>query len=122
MNRPQPTEYAGYYANYISKVPGSDILSVLESQRLQMLQLFAGRSERDRNLLYAAGKWTVKEVLGHITDTERMFTCRALRLARAGQPLLPGFAQNDYLRNGALTRPRRPVPAADFGAVRLVSI
>src|SRR6266568_1192476 len=85
MNRPQPTEYAEYYANYISKVPGSDILSVLESQRLQMLQLFSGRSERDGSFRYAAGKWTVKEVLGHITDTERIFTYRALRFARGDQ-------------------------------------
>src|SRR5438105_5751947 len=78
MKRPEATEYADYYANYISKVPGSEVLSVLESQRLQMLQLFAGRSERDGSFRYAPGKWTVKEVLGHITDTERIFTYRAL--------------------------------------------
>jgi len=53
MNRPEATEYAEFYANYISKVPGSDVLSVLESQRLQMLQLFAGRSERDGSFRYA---------------------------------------------------------------------
>src|SRR5947208_5625342 len=64
MKRPEATEYAEYYANYISRVPGSDVLSVLESQRLQMLQLFAGRSERDGSFRYAPGKWTVKEVLG----------------------------------------------------------
>src|SRR4029077_1971922 len=68
MNRPEAGEFADYYANYIAKVPGSDGLSVLESQRLQMLQLFAGRSERDGSFRYAPGKWTVKEVLGHITD------------------------------------------------------
>src|SRR5437773_9282936 len=100
MNRPQPTEYAGYYANYISKVLGSDILSVLESQRLQMLQLFAGRSERDGSFRYAAGKWTVKEVLGHITDTERIYSYRALRFARGDQTPLPGFEQEDYVRSG----------------------
>src|SRR5438876_424401 len=54
MKRPEATEYAEYYANYISKVPGSDVLSVLESQRLQMLQLFAGRSERDGSSRYSA--------------------------------------------------------------------
>jgi len=81
MKRPEATEYAEYYANYISKVPGSDVLSVLESQRLQMLQLFAGRSERDGSFRYEPGKWTVKEVLGHITDTERIFAYRALRFA-----------------------------------------
>src|SRR6266571_2813784 len=72
MKRPEPTEYAEFYANYISRVPGTDVLGVLESQRLQMLQLFAGRSERDGSFRYAPGKWTVKEVLGHITDTERI--------------------------------------------------
>src|SRR5882762_758999 len=86
MNRPESSEYADFYANYISKVPGSDVLGVLESQRLQMLQLFTGRSERDGSFRYAPGKWTVKEVLGHITDTERIFTYRALRFARGDQP------------------------------------
>ena len=122
MNRPQPTEYAGYYANYISKVPGSDILSVLESQRLQMLQLFAGRSERDGNFLYAAGKWTVKEVLGHITDTERILTYRALRFARGDQTPLPGFEQNDYVRSGAFSERTLAGLAEEFGAVRSASI
>src|SRR5207245_9104081 len=107
MKRPEATEYADYYANYISKVPGSDVLSVLESQRLQMLQLFAGRSERDGSLRYDPGKWTVKEVVGHITDTERIFAYRALRFARADEPLLPGFDETDYGRSGAFGR--RPV-------------
>ncbi len=101
MNRPEASEYADYYANYIAKVPGSDVLSVLESQRMQMLQLFAGRSERDGSFRYAPGKWTVKEVLGHITDTERIFAYRALRFARADQTPLPGFEQDDYVRSGA---------------------
>ncbi len=101
MKRPEPTEYPEFYANYVSKVPGTDVLSVLESQRLQMLQLFAGRSERDGSFRYAPGKWTVKEVLGHITDTERIFTYRALRFARADQTPLPGFEQDDFVRSGA---------------------
>ncbi len=122
MNRPQPTEYAEYYANYISKVPGSDILSVLESQRLQMLQLFSGRSERDGSFRYAAGKWTVKEVLGHITDTERIFTYRALRFARGDQTPLPGFEQNDYVRSGAFGERMLAGLAEEFGAVRSASI
>src|SRR5207247_8715519 len=81
MKRPEATEYADYYANYISKVPGSDVLSVLESQRLQMLQLFAGRSERDGSFRYAPGKWTVKEGLGPRAATEGVCDYRALRFA-----------------------------------------
>lgn len=77
MKRPESGEYAEFYAGYISKVPVTDVLSVLEAQRLQMLHLFAGRSERDGSFRYAPGKWTVKEVLGHITDSERILVSSA---------------------------------------------
>src|SRR5437667_8382889 len=122
MKRPKSTKYSDYYANYISKVPGADVLSVLESQRLQMLQLFAGRSERDGSFRYAPGKWTVKEVLGHITDTERIFAYRALRFARADQTPLPGFEPEDYVRRGALSARTLADLAEELGAVRSASI
>jgi hypothetical protein len=122
MNRPEATEYADYYANYIAKVPGSDVLSVLESQRLQMLQLFAGRSERDGSFRYAPGKWSVKEVLGHLTDTERIFTYRALRIARGDQTPLPGFEQDDFVKNGAFGQRTLANLAEEFGLVRSASV
>jgi uncharacterized damage-inducible protein DinB len=122
MNRPEAGEYADHYANYIAKVPGSDVLGVLESQRLQMLQLFAGRSERDGSFRYAPGKWTVKEVLGHIADTERIFAYRALRFARADQTPLPGFEQDDYVQSGAFSSRTLADLAEEFGAVRSASI
>jgi uncharacterized damage-inducible protein DinB len=122
MNRPEATEYADYYASYIAKVPGSDVVSVLESQRLQMLQLFAGRSERDGSFRYAPGKWSVKEVLGHITDAERVFTYRALRIARGDQTPLPGFEQEDFVKNGAFGRRTLANLAEEFGLVRSASV
>jgi uncharacterized damage-inducible protein DinB len=122
MKRPEPTEYADSYANYISKVPGTDVLGVLESQRVQMLQLFAGRSERDGSFRYALGKWTVKEVLGHITDSERIFTYRALRIARGDQTPLPGFEQDDFVRNGAFGGRTLAGLAEEFAAVRTASL
>jgi uncharacterized damage-inducible protein DinB len=122
MNRPEASEYADYYASYISKVPGSDVLSVLESQRLQMLQLYAGRSERDGSFRYALGKWSVKEVLGHITDTERIFTYRALRFARGDQTPLPGFEQDDFVKNGAFGERTLASLAEEFGLVRSASV
>ncbi len=122
MKRPEPTEYAESYANYVSKVPGTDVLGVLESQRLQMLQLFAGRSERDGSFRYAPGKWTVKEVLGHITDTERIYAYRALRFARADHTPLPGFEGDDYVRSGAFGDRTLASLAEEFGAVRSASI
>src|SRR5205814_9356212 len=121
MNRPEATEYADYYANYISKVPGSDVLSVLESQRLQMLQLFAGRSERDGSFRYAPPKWTVKEVLGHITDTERILAYRAMRFARAHQTPLPAFEQDDYVRRGGFRQWTPADPAKELATLRSAS-
>src|SRR5258708_34342416 len=122
MNRPEATEYADYCASYLSKVPGSDVLSVLESQRLQMLQLFAGRSERDGSFRSALGKWSVKEVLGHIPDTERIFTYRALRFARGDQTPLPGFEQDDFVKNGAFGERTLAGLAEEFALVRSASL
>src|SRR5947199_9094798 len=122
MKRPEATEYAEYYANYISKVPGSDVLSVLESQRLQMLQLFAGRSERDGSFRYAPGKWTVKEVLGHINDAERIFAYRALRIARGDQTPLAAFEQEDFVRNGGFGERTLADLAEEFGLVHNASV
>src|SRR5216684_3409064 len=112
MIRPEATEYPEYCANYISKVPGPDVLSVLESQRLQMLQLFAGRSERDGSFRYAPGKWTVKEVLGHITDTERIFTYRALRSASIS--LFRSFKEDVWPRRGMANEKEVTVRALAF--------
>lgn len=122
MKRPAPTEHAEFYANYIAKVPGTDVLGVLEAQRLQMLQLFTGRTERDGNFRYAPGKWTVKDVLGHVTDTERIFSYRALRIARGDSTPLPGFEQDDYVRDGAFGERTLANLAEEFGAVRSASV
>ena len=122
MKRPEATEYAEFYAGYVSKVPGTDAVSVLESQRLQMVQLFAGRSERDGSFRYAPGKWTVKEVLGHVTDAERIFTYRALRIARGDQTPLPSFEQDDYVKNGGFAGRTLAGLAEEFALVRAASI
>jgi hypothetical protein len=122
MNRPEASEYAEYYGKYIEKVPGTDVLGVLEAQRLQMLQLFAGRSERDGSFRYAPGKWTVKEALGHINDTERIFAYRALRIARGDQTPLPGFEQDDFVKNGGFSERTLAELTEEFGHVRNASI
>ena len=122
MKRPEATEYADYYAKYISKVPGTDLLKVLESERSQMLELFAGRTERDGNFRYAPEKWTVKETLGHITDTERIFTYRALRIGRGDKTPLQGFEQDDFVKNGGHAGRTLPDLLEEFSAVRAASI
>src|SRR5260221_4937397 len=100
--RPQPTEYASYYEKYVSLVPGTDVLGVLEAQQMLMTQLLAARSEREGNFRYAPDKWTVKELVGHITDTERIFAYRALRISRADTTPMEGFEQDDYVKNGGV--------------------
>src|SRR5208282_4489517 len=79
--RPQPGEYAPYYDRYISLVRSNDILSAFEDQRRQTLLLLSGRPEADGDLRYAPDKWSLKEVLGHLNDTERIMSYRALRIA-----------------------------------------
>jgi uncharacterized damage-inducible protein DinB len=121
-SRPQPAEYAAYCEKYIALVPGNDIVSVLEAQRLQTAQLFAARSERDGNFRYAPDKWTVKEVLGHVTDSERIFAYRALRIARQDQTPLSGFEQDDYVRAGAFGERSLNDLVEEFQAVRSATV
>ncbi len=120
--RPEASEYAGYYGTYISVVPGSDVIGAMEAQRLQTMQLFAGRSERDGNFRYGPDKWTVKEVVGHLADSERIFTYRALRIARGDKTPLPGFEQNDYVRNGGFGARTLANLAEEFALVRSASL
>jgi uncharacterized damage-inducible protein DinB len=122
VSRPEPGEYAPYYETYISKVKGSDIVGILEAQSLQTVHLFAARSERDGNFRYAPDKWTVKEVLGHVNDAERIFAYRALRIARGDQTPLASFEQNDYVRGGNFAERTLVDLAEEFELVRAASI
>jgi uncharacterized damage-inducible protein DinB len=121
-SRPEPGEYAPYYEKYVALIPGNDIVTILESQRLQMIQLFAARSERDGNFRYAPGKWTVKEVLGHVSDTERIFAYRALRIARGDKTPLSGFEQDDYVKAGGFAERALAELAEEFAHVRSASV
>jgi hypothetical protein len=120
--RPQPGEYAPYYERYISLVSGEDILSTLDQQRRQTMLLLSGRNDEDGNFRYAAGKWSAKEVLGHVCDTERVFAYRAMRISRADATPMEGFEQDDYVRNGPFAN--RPLEdlVEDFIAVRRATL
>jgi hypothetical protein len=120
--RPQPGENAPYYDRYISMVPGNDVLGAFDEQRRQTLLLFSGRSEDDGNLRYAPEKWSLKEVLGHINDTERIMSYRALRISRGDATPIEGYEQDDYVRNAPFAR--RPLAdlIEDYIAVRRATI
>jgi hypothetical protein len=120
--RPEPGEYAPYYERYISLVSGSDILSTLESQRRQMLLLLSGRDDSDADFRYAPDKWSAKEVLGHVCDTERVFAYRALRISRGDRTPLEGFEQDDYVRNGPFANRPLAELIEDYIAVRRASL
>lgn len=122
MKRPEAGEFAEYYGKYIAKVPGTDVPGILDSERLQMSRLFAGRSERDGNFRYAPDKWTVKEILGHVTDAERIFTYRALRIGRGDETPLSSFEQDDYVKNGGFAARKLADLVEEFDAVRVASI
>jgi DinB superfamily len=100
ISRPQAGENAPYYDRYISLVAGNDILTALEEQRREMLLLLSGRNEAEGDFRYAPEKWTAKQVMGHVCDSERIFAYRALRIARGDQTPMEGFEQDDYVKNG----------------------
>jgi hypothetical protein len=120
--RPAADEYAPYAEQYVSLITGSDILETLEAQLKQTTTLFSGRSERDGDFRYGPDKWTVKEVVGHIADTERVFTYRALRIARGDQTPLAGFEQEDYVRSAHFNKRKIQSLVEEFADVRLASL
>jgi hypothetical protein len=121
VTRPEPGEYASYYERYISLIRGNDIVGTLESQRRQMLLLLSGRDEADADFRYAPEKWSVRELLGHVCDTERIFAYRALRISRGDRTPIEGFEQDDYVRNGP-TRATLPEIIEDYIAVRRATL
>ena len=96
--RPGSDEYAPYYDTYISKVPNQDLLQLLKEQIEETCRLLSKVPESGADAAYAPGKWTIKEVAGHMVDTERIMAYRLLRVARGDATPLPGFEQDDYVR------------------------
>ena len=97
VGRPASDEIPAHFVGYIGKVPESDPVAVLTSQIDVTAALLRGVSETDALKRYAPGKWSVKEVVGHLADTERIMAYRALRIARGDETPLPGFDENAYV-------------------------
>ncbi len=95
--RPESNEYNPYYETYIGKVNGDNFIQNLKEQKYETLAVLSKLSDEDWNHKYAPEKWTVKEVMIHIMDTERIFAYRALRIGRNDLTPLPGFDQNIYV-------------------------
>jgi len=120
--QPEPGEYAPYYEKYISLIADGDILTTLDAQRRQTLLLLSGKDEEDGNFRYAPGKWSVKEVLGHVCDAERIFAYRALRISRGDETPLASFEQDGYVKNGPFDRVALEEIVEDYIAVRRATL
>lgn len=97
MRRPRANEFHSYYKSYIDLVESEDFLKTLQESTTTTLNLLNGLSDEQWNYRYAEGKWTVKEVLLHLIDAERIFAYRVLRIARGDQTPLAGFDQNEFI-------------------------
>ncbi|MDY3556087.1 DinB family protein [Gemmata sp. JC717] len=122
MQRPEPTEYAPFYGTYITLVPEGDVLAAMESQLTETLAFWRAIPESQGDVCHAPYTWTVKQVLGHLIDGERIFGYRALRFARGDSTPLPGFEENDYAKAGSYERLTVAALVSEFEAVRRSSL
>jgi DinB superfamily len=97
IGRPEPTEHAEYYGRYISLAPEEDLCAAMREQTETTLKFLRAIPAEAGDRRYAPGKWSIKEVVGHMTDTERVFGLRALFFARLDAAALPGFEQDDWV-------------------------
>ncbi len=117
MTRPAPTDHSEFHARYVNLVPETDLLSAMRAQTTvtqAALLAFADRPDHR----YAPGKWTVRQVLGHMADTERIFGYRALSVARGDAAPLPGVEQDEWMANSDFSASSLEELLAGFQAVR----
>src|SRR5919107_5569942 len=117
--RPEAEESLAYYHRYIARVSDEPLGDQLTAQLRDIEQLFETVTDRAALARYAEGKWSIKEILGHLSDTERIFTYRLLRIARGDATPLPGYDENAYVPAGRFDERPLPMLLAELPAVRL---
>ena len=122
LTRPIPEEYAEFYAGYVGRVPAGNLIHLLEQQIQDTLTLLHALSDEQTLYRPAPNEWSIKEVVGHMIDTERIFAYRALWIARSDTTTLPGFDQDDFVR--AATFDAYPLTdlANEFNLVRQTTV
>src|SRR5690554_5446823 len=120
--RPAPGDYNPYYERYISLVTESEALPALEQQAAETQRLLASIDDQRASYRYAEGKWSVKEVIGHVIDAERVFAYRALSFARGAATPLPSFEENDWAREGKFDAWRISDLAEHYALVRRANV
>lgn len=119
---PGAGEHAPYYARYTALVPAGDIIATLERQSEETARFLAGLTADQAAHRYAPGKWSIKEIIGHLTDAERIFAHRALRFARGDATPLPGFDETVYTPAGEFDDRTLEDVAADLRAARASTV
>ena len=122
MNRPEKNEYDPYYENYISLVGDGNIVDTLARQAAEVEQLFSAVPDEKGAYAYAEGKWSIKELLGHVIDGERMFMYRVLRISRADETPIEGFEQDGYIENGRFNSRPFAEMLDEFAALRRANV
>jgi|CXWL01.1.fsa_nt_gi hypothetical protein len=122
LDRPGADDYAAYYQRYVELVPPGDMVAFLAAQRDELMGLMAPLTEANAGYAYAPGKWTIREVIGHLTDTERVFAYRATAFSRGDSAPLPGFDQDAWTPLGEYPSRSLPDVMAEWRAVRDATI
>ena len=122
IKKPETSEYNEYYGKYISLIDDSDLIGTLENQIRETRDLFAGFPEERGVYAYAAGKWTLKEVISHLLDGERIFAYRLLRIARGDATPLEGFEQDGYIENSHANERSFSDLICEFGELRVANL
>jgi len=122
MQRPNETEYAPFYQAYVSHVTEDEILPAMRSQ-IDALDVLLDRVPPERETFaYAEGKWSIRQIIGHLIDGERVFAYRALCIARGETQNLPGFDENAYMPNAPYENVELEDLLSEFRLVRLSTI
>ncbi|MHB1688541.1 MAG: DinB family protein [Ignavibacteriaceae bacterium] len=122
MTRPVKGDYSPYYEAYISKVEGENGIVILKSQLSSAIKYFDEIPEDKGTYSYAVGKWSIKELIGHIIDTERVFAYRAMCFARGEIKSLPGFEQDDYVKAANFNKKKLSDLTNEFKLLREANI
>lgn len=121
MKRPEKSEYAEFYETYVSRVTESEIFPAMENQIAEVRETLAEITEEKGSFAYAEGKWTIKELLGHLIDGEKILAYRALRIARNDKSPIEGYEENLYIENGNFNDQTLAVLIEDFALLRQVN-
>lgn len=118
MQRPRADEYGPYYRAYVERVPDGDVLETLARQGEETSRLLAAVPREREGFRYREGKWSVRELVGHLVDCERIFCVRALAFARGDRTELPGFDENEYVAQADFDRRPLASLAEELRSVR----